>query len=729
MPSEIADQALSPAATSYFIRGRTWKLGDPIYSTGVEAIKRKEMFQTFGDAFDTARAEGVFMGHGSGLKYRVKWTNLTEELILEYGANHRIFQDPCKERPSKAQKNHGPKPLSRDAQGSISAVPNMADAVELYPSSAEDSEPEDAVPQIPAISPLQIGNNLWRTDPSLDLQDPRFGLMIADHKPRLRFPQYFPPGNEPSELECVELFMHDDLISHLLIHTNALIANEKEQISEKEMKKWIGIMFAMTLSPISIIEDYWKDKDDGFIPSHSFGIKTGLGQRRFKFIRKHFAMGAVGSGSKTFDAFRPIQTFFNDRTADCFTPGQHVVIDESTCGWHGKDEKRADGLPAMTHMNGKPKPVSFMFKTLCCAETGIMIAMELQEGKDVMASRAYSCEGEKSSTSVTLRLTDFLPGPGYIVTGDSWFASLNTLQKLKERGQYFMGMVKTAHSGIPIQHLRGSFSQQSARGDTITLHLGAGHDRVFVHAWNEPGWRNGKAPKKPAKVFIANCFSAAPVATWRKERTYLLPDGMVERRYIDIPQTQVIREYFRTTNNVDIHNQYRQGILATERTWRTKRWNLRLFQTVMGNILVNGFLAFKFKTGKSPSLRDFTNVVAQAMCAGEGEEADEESDGKTRAEKQSRIAEIAVAPPSKRIKHALVSKGIKHALVKGTSLGVGGKRKQGPCSVCKDRHATGVCVTCSKGLDTDSPKPFWLCSTGPHGRQCYCQHLHEMLST
>ncbi len=55
----------------------------------------------------------------------------------------------------------------------------------------------------------------------------------------------------------------------------------------------------------------------------------------------------------------------------------------------------------MTHMKGKPEPVSFMFKTICCAETGIMIAMELQEGKDVMASREYSCAGEKSSTVVT----------------------------------------------------------------------------------------------------------------------------------------------------------------------------------------------------------------------------------------------------------------------------------------------------------------------------------------
>ncbi len=70
-----------------------------------------------------------------------------------------------------------------------------------------------------------------------------------------------------------------------------------------------------------------------------------------------------------------------------------------------------------------------------------------------------------------------------------------------------------------------------------------------------------------------------------------------------------------------------------------------MFQTIMWKILVNGFMAFKFKTGKSQSLREFTNVVAQAFCAVKGEEADNEPYGRTRAEKQSRIAGSAVAPP------------------------------------------------------------------------------------
>ncbi len=82
------------------------------------------------------------MGRGSGQKYRVKWTNLSDELIYEYGANHQLFQDPSKQWPPKAPKIHGPQPLSLGAAGSGPSVSNMADASELYPSSAENSEPD-----------------------------------------------------------------------------------------------------------------------------------------------------------------------------------------------------------------------------------------------------------------------------------------------------------------------------------------------------------------------------------------------------------------------------------------------------------------------------------------------------------------------------------------------------------------------------------------------------------
>jgi len=173
MASESADSALSSGASSFVIAGKTWRRGDAIHSTGVGAVKKKEMVQTFGDAFATARVEGVFMGRGSGCKYRVKWTNLSEELIYEYGANHRVFKDPSKERPLKVPKIHGPQPLSQDPARSSRAGPNTADVLELHPSSGEDSEPEDAVPQFPGIFPLQIGDYDSKMDPSFNCLDPR----------------------------------------------------------------------------------------------------------------------------------------------------------------------------------------------------------------------------------------------------------------------------------------------------------------------------------------------------------------------------------------------------------------------------------------------------------------------------------------------------------------------------------------------------------------------------
>ena len=52
-----------------------------------------------------------------------------------------------------------------------------------------------------------------------------------------------------------------------------------------------------------------------------------------------------------------------------------------------------------------------------------------------------------STTACVLRLMEPLAGSGVILHGDSWFASLNTLQKLRAMGINFVGLIKTAHSG------------------------------------------------------------------------------------------------------------------------------------------------------------------------------------------------------------------------------------------------------------------------------------------
>jgi hypothetical protein len=369
-------------------------------------------------------------------------------------------------------------------------------------------------------------------------------------------------------------------------------------------------------------------------------------------------------------------------------------------------------------MKGKPEPVSFMIKNLCDVQSGVMFAIELQEGKEEMSKRKFVDQGEKPTTACVSRLMEPLAGTGVILHGDSWFASLNTLQKLRQMGIYFVGLIKTVHSGIPVKWLRGQFTAASARGNTRTVHLGDGLNRIFAHAWNEPGWKGGKPPKKAQKVWIANCYSGATVGPWVKERTYLGAGGLVQQGHISVPQTLIISEYFRAANGIDIHNQYRQGILALERTWKTKSWELRLLQTVMGMTLVNGYLAFKYITERNITLREFANGVALTMCAKEEEGGGGCASTATRGALQAATDALVARHDSGDLPHALFN---------GRALGLGGNGREGQCRVCLNNHALGVCKTCSEGLNMDKPKVFWIFYPGRHGRQCYCLHMSMMV--
>ncbi len=72
-------------------------------------------------------------------------------------------------------------------------------------------------------------------------------------------------------------------------------------------------------------------------------------------------------------------------------------------------------------------------------------------------------------------------------------------------------------------------------------------------------------------------------------------------------------------NRIDVHNQYRQVISAIERTWKTRRWDFSIFQTIMDMTLMNCFLEYTFLANNHPLFGNFTNQVTIPMCA-EGEE-------------------------------------------------------------------------------------------------------------
>ena len=74
--------------------------------------------------------------------------------------------------------------------------------------------------------------------------------------------------------------------------------------------------------------------------------------------------------------------------------------------WRGKDGNYCtDGMPHVTKIERKPKGVGTELKDAACAQTKVILALEIQEGKQAMG-KLYVEEYTKAGTAIVLRLTN-----------------------------------------------------------------------------------------------------------------------------------------------------------------------------------------------------------------------------------------------------------------------------------------------------------------------------------
>jgi hypothetical protein len=57
----------------------------------------------------------------------------------------------------------------------------------------------------------------------------------------------------------------------------------------------------------------------------------------------------------------------------------------------------------------------------------------------------------------------------------------------------------------------------------------------------------------------------------------------------------MVELFFSKFSTIDVHDHYRQGSLEMESQWLTHRWQMRLFGTVFGMIIVDAFLAYRYE--------------------------------------------------------------------------------------------------------------------------------------
>jgi hypothetical protein len=116
------------------------------------------------------------------------------------------------------------------------------------------------------------------------------------------------------------------------------------------------------------------------------------------------------------------------------------TVDETMSPFMPQTTKRG-GLPHLSFVKRKPKPLGSEFKTVACAKTGVMLHLEIQRGKEPMKHCKFVNE-LAATAACTLRLglatkhcgqlsNDDTPKD--VFYGDSWFASVKTAVAMWEK--------------------------------------------------------------------------------------------------------------------------------------------------------------------------------------------------------------------------------------------------------------------------------------------------------
>jgi Transposase IS4 len=163
-------------------------------------------------------------------------------------------------------------------------------------------------------------------------------------------------------------------------------------------------------------------------------------------------------------------------------------------------------FPFLSNIQRKPEPLGTELKSVADVETGVMLALEIQEGKEPMKLKKYFSD-YGATTACTLRLVDLSAhcgqvdkdSGGELFFADSWFASVKTARQCKAKGHDFIGPVKTSHRLYPKQEIEMMMANWPG-GTSLVFESDELEDGGHVHRLRAIGY---KYNKKKILCFVA----------------------------------------------------------------------------------------------------------------------------------------------------------------------------------------------------------------------------------
>ena len=695
---------------------------DIVTAEGVKVVQNSMLRQAHPDDWRTVILTGRVIGKGLGRKTKVLWTLGNNQVESDVGA--RVLT------------------VVQQAGGSNSAIPAPVQPDDTDDESVQDPNDDmsisgdeemvflDEEPQdnddAPPDAGLQPGGLVWMPEPDgIELCARECSGNGSEYMPRLKWPR----NNTGLDLERTPidywLFMFPTMLDDIVRWTNLALPARAAATTKYEIVKFFGIQYAMTLFPSRQRRDYWSIVDSDLLPAPAFGQRFGMSRDRFELLVRCTTFHDPQEDTAIpLDPWRQVRTFidkFNANRAENVVPGWVLVVDESTSKWRSLGDWYDLGMPHVTKIPRKPEPVGLELKDMCDGESGIMLYLEIMEGKEIMDRKAFTGGGNKAGTAHCLRCTQPWHGSGRVLVGDSAFASVQSCIQLRKHGIYFVGLVKGSSLLYPKRHLQTM--PMAERGDTATFTATKDRVTMIAHVWNDPG-----KPKKPRKALISTfgtTLEADPVERPRKRRR---EDGTWEDYIKTVKRTKLVKTYFKYAGAIDRHNRVRMDGVRMERTLEFKRWWCRVVSSVLGIIATDAFYAMRMG---DPDLQldAFMERLASEMIWNTFDGAPfRDGAPQTRSsdeQQESNLIGSALMSAADALRQAIQVTDMSQATCKH-KIGqlrdlekYQGKTKvQLTCAVCRAVSATLYCTNCSGGAHNKL-----LCLCGP-GTKKQCLSIH-----
>ena len=593
--------------------------GDIVSIQGLKIFSKAEMQGADPDGWRTLILTGRVTGRAGGRKAMVMWNlgNLQVERAVGSRAVTVVSRPSAAAAapPPPSAPVAAPQPPSED-EGSDSDM-DIDDG-------DEDGEPvRDPEPQDPDDAPLndslRPGGLAWMPEPEGITICPRASFVArGKFGTRLRWPRNMSDlGSAKKPFDYWDLMM-PDVLDKVVIWSNEAMKRDRrahaQPFTKHEIVKWIGICFAMTQQPVRTRRNYWATMDTRLFPAPRFGERFGMGSTRFDTITKYISFhNPILEDVANPDPWLRIRFFvesYNMARFKYVQPGWALVIDESTTKWRGLGDWYDLGMPHITKIPRKPEPIGLEIKDMCDGTSHIMLYLEIMEGKDIMKDKGPDneqgelklSEGTKHCLRATMRFRD---GSGRVVMGDSAFASVGTCVALKKAGFYFLGNLKGASKLFPKRHLQTMPMQ--TRGQTATFTAQKDGVGLIAHVWNDPG-----KPGKKRKTFISTYGTSTSVADAKRPRKRRTGDGTWEQYYLQVPRTQIVKDYMTYAGCIDRHNRVRMDGIRLERTMEFKQWHLRCLTSLLGFVATDAFYAMRLEQGPL-ELDEFMESLTESL--------------------------------------------------------------------------------------------------------------------